>query len=553
MRVSAILFFVSFVGFLSIIHQAKSEEVNQCPVGRWQSVDYVENIENFKPGQKSWQRELFLKEVEFRSDGTTNMFFRCENGWILHEDGKTKARFYIRQMVDSRYLFLPWLSGDVTDRGQKPWYYVLRKVSDGPTTASQQAQPKPHGRQFGDTPGKWRGQKLSSLPSYNPDSPNPFKVDLRSYDLSALDLRKSFNDLMHADFDDDTVWPDSNRMLPRFDSNKIMELGKNPGLRIRTLHARGITGKGISIAIIDQKLLKDHQEYADRLKLYEEINANQREGPTMHGAAVSSIAVGETIGVAPEADLYYIASQTGDYDLSSGNFTWNFTYYAKSIDRLLEINNELPPDKKIRVIAMQVGWQAGQKGYEEVISAAQKAKAANILVICSSVEEVHDFRFHGLGRPPLANPDIFESYEPGLWWAKQFYSGNQWKGKDRLMVPMDSRTTANFTGPAKYVFYREGGWSWSIPYIAGLYALAAQVDPNITPDRFWQTAMTTGRTINVIHEGSSFTLGPIANPVALIAALQKNPSRSGEVHKDKTDRTSESSFIAPVRQRRSGR
>ena len=29
----------------------------------------------------------------------------------------------------------------------------------------------------------------------------------------------------------------------------------------------------------------------------------------------------------------------------------------------------------------------------------------------------------------------------------------------------------------EYVFYREGGWSWSIPYIAGVYALAAQVKP----------------------------------------------------------------------------
>ena len=28
----------------------------------------------------------------------------------------------------------------------------------------------------------------------------------------------------------------------------------------------------------------------------------------MHGPAVSSIAVGKTVGVAPEADLYYIGS-----------------------------------------------------------------------------------------------------------------------------------------------------------------------------------------------------------------------------------------------------
>jgi len=62
---------------------------------------------------------------------------------------------------------------------------------------------------------------------------------------------------------------------------------------------------------------------------------------------------------------------------------------------------------------------------------------------------------------------------------------------------MDSRTTASFTGISEYVFYREGGWSWSIPYIAGLYALAAQVDPEIPPERFWSLAMETGRTIEL--------------------------------------------------------
>ena len=51
-----------------------------------------------------------------------------------------------------------------------------------------------------------------------------------------------------------------------------MELGKDPGLGVRQLQAQGITGSGVGIAIIDQPMLVDHQEYASRLKLYEEIN-----------------------------------------------------------------------------------------------------------------------------------------------------------------------------------------------------------------------------------------------------------------------------------------
>ena len=78
-------------------------------------------------------------------------------------------------------------------------------------------------------------------------------------------------------------------------------------------------------------------------------------------------------------------------------------------------------------------------------------------------------------------------------------------------------------GKDEYAFYREGGWSWAIPYIAGAYALAAQVDSSITPDRFWTLALQTGRTIEVGSGAQKQSLGKILDPVALIAALQ-NPS-----------------------------
>jgi hypothetical protein len=54
-----------------------------------------------------------------------------------------------------------------------------------------------------------------------------------------------------------------------------------------------------------------------------------------------------------------------------------------------------------------------------------------------------------------------------------------------------------------------------------MYALAAQVDPAIIPERFWAMAMETGRTIEVKHEGRAVPLGPILDPAALIQALQE--------------------------------
>jgi hypothetical protein len=219
--------------------------------------------------------------------------------------------------------------------------------------------------------------------------------------------------------------------------------------------------------------------------------------------------------VAPEADLYYIATA---FCISGSDDSVDFACLARSVERILAINAELPEGRKIRVLSMSIGWMPGDKGYEAIQAAAEAARDAGLLVICSSVEEVHGFRFHGLGRDPLADPDDPGSYQPGQWWAAEFYSGQAPGGA--LLVPMDSRSAASPHGPEEYVFYRSGGWSWSIPYIAGMYALAAQVRPDITPDLFWSTALSTGTTIDLTRGSETVPLGPILNPQALIDALR---------------------------------
>ena len=357
--------------------------------------------------------------------------------------------------------------------------------------------------------------KLTALPSYNPDSGDYGQVDLRGYDLSGLDLRNSLKDLSYADFDDKTIWPPADKMPAGFDWKQIMNLGKNPGLTLQTLHGEGITGKNIGIAIIDQSLLVDHQEYSSQIRLYEETEDVQDE-PSMHGPAVASIAVGKTVGVAPEADLYFIANNMCNLGTFESN---NFACLAKSVLRIIEINRQLPSDRKIRVLSISVGWGSQSMGYAEITSAVQKAKDAGIFIVCSSESDIYGFQFQAMGRAPLADPDKFESYEPGLFWAKDFFQG--YSLQNTLLVPMDSRTTASPTGVNDYVFYREGGWSWSIPYIAGVYALAAQVKPDITPDVFWSTALKTGRTIEISHGGKQYSFGAILDPVALIHTLQE--------------------------------
>lgn len=358
--------------------------------------------------------------------------------------------------------------------------------------------------------GPWERKPLEQLP----DSGN-MGFDLRSYDVSAYDLTAKAEEIKDITFDTVTKWPDT---LPDdFDPDTVLEMGKNPGLGIRGLHEKGITGKGVNIAIVDQSLLLDHKEYKGKIMSYELIHSSDEEA-SMHGSAVTSIAVGETCGVAPDARVYYISSTFGIFD-TAGGYKEDLTPMADSILHLIELNQVLPDDQKIKVISISKGL-SGAKGTAETKQAIKQANKAGIFVITTSYDKVYSYVVMGLGREFYAPPDDAASYGPGMFWADSFYDGY---GSDerQLLVPMDARTNASFTGASDYAFGASGGSSWAVPWLAGLYALCVQVDPALTPEVFIETAFETGDSNILTKDGKSYTLGTIVNPTRLIAALQK--------------------------------
>lgn len=364
-------------------------------------------------------------------------------------------------------------------------------------------------------PLSFRRGVLNEIPVYDPNSTNTFQVDLRNYDLRKAVLTGRLADLLHADFDVYTEWPEE---LPEgFDPEKYIELGKNPGLGVRALQAKGVTGKGVGIAIIDQTLLVDHVEYKDQLRHYEELGSGtEYQGASMHAPAVASIAVGKSVGVAPEADLYMICP---NWKVVDGQV--DFAELAKAVDRVVAINEQLPKDRKIRVLSMSIGWGKRSIGYSAMVKSVNNAKKQGIFVVSSSLRDTYrGLFFHGLGRDPLADPESPSSYGPGSWWARTYYqTGTIVSGMEALLIPMGSRATAAMTSSVDYAFYPEGGWSWCAPYIAGLYAMACQVKPDITPESFWKAALATGDTVTLSRDGRTYNFGKIVNPTRLMEAL----------------------------------
>ena len=99
-------------------------------VGRWKSVDFVKTVEDFKPGTKHWRGDLYLKEMIIFENGRTKGPWNWTKELIIHPGDKTAAKYHIKEIDGSTYMFFEWKSGDYTIRHMKPRYYVLKKIKD---------------------------------------------------------------------------------------------------------------------------------------------------------------------------------------------------------------------------------------------------------------------------------------------------------------------------------------------------------------------------------------------------------------------------------------
>jgi len=370
--------------------------------------------------------------------------------------------------------------------------------------------------------------KLSELPEYINYSTEAFQIDLRSYDLTALDLKSKHLELMHSDFDNRTKWP---YILPKgFDPNKVIEYGKNPGLGIKKLHKAGIDGSGVSAAIIGGPILVDHTEYKKQLKLYKELGFNSVSA-SIEGTAAASVLAGNSTGVSPGVDLYYVAikpvnknekDSTGEgVKDNEGN-----SQLSNAIEWIVNFNEKLPAGSKIKVLCIQETITPDDKNCSNILESMKKADDKGIFVISTISHKLYssEVYFRGLGRGSLSAPDKLSSYMPAKSWANSFYSfGRYLLSSNTLFMPSDSRCTASPTGKKDFTFYSVNDWNLQLPYAAGLYALACQVKPGITPEEFVEKAVKTSDILVKINNlDYKYRLKNVVNPQKLIQAFQ-NP------------------------------
>lgn len=100
-----------------------------CEVlGTWESVDFINNINDFNPNKKNWPSNLSLKNLKFLSFGETSFKeLKWTKGYLIHHSDETASKYSIKSIDGYDYMFLEWKSGDYSFRNMKPKYYVLKK------------------------------------------------------------------------------------------------------------------------------------------------------------------------------------------------------------------------------------------------------------------------------------------------------------------------------------------------------------------------------------------------------------------------------------------
>ncbi len=294
------------------------------------------------------------------------------------------------------------------------------------------------------------------------------------YNLKSLFVTKEA--LLSFRYNEKTIFPEGDHLDSDISPEELLELAKNPGLGIRSIHEQGYTGEGVTVAVIDQNLFLDHPEFDGKILAYRDFGCEMDKFGSMHAPAVASLLVGETIGTAPGAKLYFAAVPTWKGDA---------TFSAEAMDWIVEENEKLPEGEKIRLVSVSAGFGNGEfTNAEAWIKSRERAEAAGILVLDGdwghSMFSAAYFDTSGdLSRESV---ECLIPGQPNLPWEKRGSELRPGYEDDKLFVPISPRTVAEqyLAEDSSYQYCGYSGISWGIPYGAGVLAMGWQIAPEKT-------------------------------------------------------------------------
>ncbi|MCG8376952.1 MAG: hypothetical protein MI702_10765, partial [Chlorobiales bacterium] len=195
----------------------------------------------------------------------------------------------------------------------------------------------------------------------------------------------------------------------------------------------------MKVAIIDQQLFTEHEEYQEQLSSYREVGLEGQRLST-HGSAVASILCGKRCGVAPEVELFYWATPSWKRD---------YKYATIALEEIIAYNRG--HEDKILLVSISQSLHQGHENLSQWQDKIREATEQGIHVQYVGRNTI------GVGTRNFDNKNSFSSYRMAYRYNRKYDSLIH----GFLMVPVDNRTYASPEGVSVYTFASKGGWSWT--------------------------------------------------------------------------------------------
>ena len=272
-----------------------------------------------------------------------------------------------------------------------------------------------------------------------------------------------------------------------YDRDALIEWGKYPGLNVDILHEYGFTGKGATIAYIDQPI-GPHEQYEGANLHYKN---NSSSDNSMHGPMVLSLLAGKDTGTAPEAEVYFYGHSGWELDQ---------TTHAECLYQIIEQNEKLPEGEKITMVGFSDNIDDSESNAGAFRDAVKACEESGVMVFfCGD--------YGGGMFLPMTDKNM----------ATNVVSAGFGGG---VIVPTSGRTGAGGeSGYDDYYYWGRGGLSWAMPYVLGLYAIVTEIDPSLTKAELLKMLSETATIANGLR---------IVNPIGFVASALRQVGRNDD-------------------------
>lgn len=324
--------------------------------------------------------------------------------------------------------------------------------------------------------------------------------DMEDIDMSEL----SVEDFLNISFDTNTIF--SVEQLEKFKPNKILKECDEYYIGMNDLKEAGITGKGINIVILDDPF--DHT-IDDRFKdiKYNDDNVLEKNVSQFHGITVTDIIK----RIAPEANIKFYATKLEDENSEKSKHEFDKKRYEilESIANSKENVDIISMSSTINSMDIsEINKKLVNKGCKFIDSrtfsnnfAHANRRGKNILIknlnykisdeeYKNAIEKIHE-EIEELKKENLEKEkyqEIMDTYERVLI-SKENYKIELVKriendAKKKISVVSGGITYIQNDGICGKKYAAHSSQSFSIPQVSAIYALAKQMDKNISYDEF---------------------------------------------------------------------